>query len=74
VMGGETTDMRGTIKRLVHAKGYGLISAEDQTEYFFHQSACKRRRPYRVRCLFAYADLTAMGVISAVPSLDTLHT
>jgi CspA family cold shock protein len=32
--------MKGTIKRLVNAKGFGFISGEDGTEYFFHQSAC----------------------------------
>ncbi len=32
--------MKGTIKRLVTAKGFGFIAAEDGQEYFFHQSAC----------------------------------
>jgi CspA family cold shock protein len=31
---------KGTIKRLVTAKGFGFIAAEDGSEYFFHQSAC----------------------------------
>lgn len=30
----------GTIKRLIHDKGFGFVAAEDGTEYFFHQSAC----------------------------------
>ncbi len=34
------TTMQGTIKRLVSAKGFGFIAAEDGNEYFFHQSAC----------------------------------
>jgi CspA family cold shock protein len=32
--------IKGTIKRLVNAKGFGFIAADDGTEYFFHQSAC----------------------------------
>ena len=36
-MAGET---KGTIKRLVSAKGFGFIAAADGNEYFFHQSAC----------------------------------
>jgi CspA family cold shock protein len=32
--------MHGTIKRLVSAKGFGFVAAQDGTEYFFHQSAC----------------------------------
>jgi CspA family cold shock protein len=36
----EMAAMKGTIKRLVNAKGFGFIAAEDGTEYFFHQSAC----------------------------------
>ena len=32
--------MNGTIKRLVSDKGFGFIAAGDETEYFFHQSAC----------------------------------
>jgi CspA family cold shock protein len=35
-------DMKGKIKRLVSAKGFGFIAAEDGNEYFFHQSACNR--------------------------------
>ncbi|HEX2444226.1 MAG TPA: cold shock domain-containing protein [Vicinamibacterales bacterium] len=34
------TAMNGVIKRLVADKGFGFISAADNTEYFFHQSAC----------------------------------
>jgi len=30
----------GTIKRLVHDKGFGFIAASDG-EYFFHQSSCQ---------------------------------
>ena len=30
----------GTIKRLIHDKGFGFVAAEDGSEYFFHQSAC----------------------------------
>jgi cold shock protein len=32
--------MNGTVKRLVSAKGFGFIAADDGNEYFFHQSAC----------------------------------
>jgi cold shock protein len=32
----------GTIKRLVHDKGFGFIAAGDGNEYFFHQSACSQ--------------------------------
>jgi len=31
----------GTIKRLVHDKGFGFIAASDGGEYFFHQSSCQ---------------------------------
>jgi len=31
----------GTIKRLVHDKGFGFIAPGDGSEYFFHQSACQ---------------------------------
>ena len=31
----------GTIKRLVHEKGFGFIAAGDGNEYFFHQSSCQ---------------------------------
>ena len=31
----------GTIKRLVHDKGFGFIAASDGNEYFFHQSSCQ---------------------------------
>ena len=34
------TAMTGTIKRIVSDKGFGFVSAEDQKDYFFHQSAC----------------------------------
>ena len=31
----------GTIKRLVTDKGFGFVAADgEETEYFFHQSAC----------------------------------
>lgn len=30
---------RGTIKRLVRERGFGFITGEDGTEYFFHRSA-----------------------------------
>jgi len=29
----------GTIKRVVHERGFGFITGEDGTEYFFHRSA-----------------------------------
>jgi CspA family cold shock protein len=32
--------INGTIKKLVHDKGFGFIAAQDGSEYFFHQSAC----------------------------------
>jgi cold shock protein len=32
--------MTGTIKRIVADKGFGFIVAGNNTEYFFHQSAC----------------------------------
>ena len=32
--------LNGTIKRLVSDKGFGFILASDETEYFFHSSAC----------------------------------
>jgi cold shock protein len=28
----------GTIKKLVHDRGFGFIAAEDGVEYFFHRS------------------------------------
>jgi cold shock protein len=31
--------LNGTIKRLVHDKGFGFVAAPDGNEYFFHQSA-----------------------------------
>ena len=31
--------MKGTIKRLIRDRGFGFISAEDETEVFFHHSA-----------------------------------
>lgn len=34
------SSMNGTIKRLVSDKGFGFVAAQDDTEYFFHQSAC----------------------------------
>jgi len=36
--------INGTIKRLVSDKGFGFVSAEDGSEYFFHQSACTNTR------------------------------
>jgi cold shock protein len=38
------TTMKGTVKRLVSAKGFGFIAADDGNEYFFHQSACSNTR------------------------------
>jgi cold shock protein len=35
------TSTNGTIKRLVHDKGFGFIAASDGVEYFFHQSSCQ---------------------------------
>lgn len=33
--------MTGTVKKIVLDKGFGFIhSDDDQTEYFFHMSAC----------------------------------
>ena len=32
--------VNGTIKRLVHDKGFGFIADGSGTEYFFHQTAC----------------------------------
>lgn len=31
----------GTVKRLISDKGFGFVAAEDGSEYFFHQSACR---------------------------------
>lgn len=31
--------MKGKIKRLIRGRGFGFISAEDETEVFFHRSA-----------------------------------
>ncbi|MFQ6122781.1 MAG: cold-shock protein [Dehalococcoidales bacterium] len=31
--------MKGKIKRLIWDRGFGFISAEDETEVFFHRSA-----------------------------------
>ena len=33
--------MHGTIKRIVSDNGFGFILASDQSEYFFHSSACE---------------------------------
>lgn len=33
--------VKGTIKRLVSDKGFGFVAADDGTECFFHQSACR---------------------------------
>jgi CspA family cold shock protein len=38
------TTMRGTIKTLMTAKGFGFIAASDGAEYFFHRSACVDNR------------------------------
>jgi CspA family cold shock protein len=35
-------EIKGKIKRIVNAKGFGFIAADDGTEYFFHQSACRQ--------------------------------
>lgn len=32
--------MNGTIKRIVSDKGFGFVQADDNKDYFFHQSAC----------------------------------
>jgi CspA family cold shock protein len=32
--------VKGTVKRLVHDKGFGFVADEGGREYFFHQSAC----------------------------------
>jgi CspA family cold shock protein len=37
------TTTNGTIKRVTD-KGFGFITAEEGTEYFFHQSACAGTR------------------------------
>ena len=31
--------MKGTVKKLVDARGFGFIAAEDGKQYFFHHSA-----------------------------------
>ena len=31
--------MEGKIKRLIRGRGFGFISAEDESEVFFHRSA-----------------------------------
>jgi len=31
--------LKGKIKRLIQERGFGFISAEDETEVFFHRSA-----------------------------------
>lgn len=31
--------MKGQIKRLIRARGFGFITAEDRQEVFFHRSA-----------------------------------
>ena len=31
--------MTGTIKKLVHDRGFGFITAENGEEYFFHRSS-----------------------------------
>lgn len=31
--------MKGKIKRLIRGRGFGFISAEDESEVFFHRSA-----------------------------------
>ena len=41
---GMAASMNGTIKRLVSDKGFGFILADDGTEYFFHNSACRETR------------------------------
>jgi cold shock protein len=38
--GDDMATTSGTIKRLVHDKGFGFIAASDG-EYFFHQSSCQ---------------------------------
>ena len=41
--------VNGTIKRLVHDKGFGFVADEGGREYFFHQS------PVRPSATFAKA-------------------
>lgn len=36
--------INGKIKRLVTDKGFGFVAADDETEYFFHHSACSDAR------------------------------
>jgi len=31
--------LKGTIKRVIRERGFGFISAEDESEVFFHRSA-----------------------------------
>ena len=33
--------MKGTIKRIIRERGFGFITAEDESEVFFHRSALK---------------------------------
>ena len=35
----EVKSLKGKIKRLIRDRGFGFISAEDDTEVFFHRSA-----------------------------------
>lgn len=32
--------INGSVKRLVHDKGFGFVAAADGSEYFFHRSSC----------------------------------
>jgi CspA family cold shock protein len=34
--------VNGTVKRLVAGKGFGFVESGEETEYFFHQSACSQ--------------------------------
>lgn len=38
--------MNGTIKKLVHDRGFGFITAEDGAEYFFHRSSLTDGREF----------------------------
>jgi cold shock CspA family protein len=36
--------MRGTVVRLLLAKGYGFVRGDDGVEYFFHAKECEPRQ------------------------------
>jgi CspA family cold shock protein len=39
--GDDMATATGSIKRIVHDKGFGFIASSDGGEYFFHRSACQ---------------------------------